>query len=125
MIKMHPPACNQQLSSFRVEEQVSPDWLHIFDLERCFLGEEFGMEGVDGEERVAELTVPEAAVSVLVVSVHVQHEVLRLDSQAEVVEQSVGYFFGRDPTLALGVKQTEGVNQVEIGAKSQINLNSF
>lgn len=117
MIEVHPPACNQQLSGLRVEQQVPPDWLHIFDLERGFLSEELRMEGVNWEEWVAELAVPQTAIPVLVVSIHVKHQVLRLDCQAEVVEQTVGYFFGGNPTLALRIEKTEGVNQVEICAQ--------
>ncbi len=75
------------------------------------------MEGVNREKRVAEFTVPQTAIPVLVESVHVKHQVLRLDCQTEVVEQTVSYFFGCNPTLALDVEQTEGVDQVEICAK--------
>ena len=93
-------------------------------VQRCFLGKELGVEGVDGQESVAELRVLDPPVLVLVVPLQ---EVLHVLPVSEDIErlQTAPNFIRTDPALALLVKDAESIYQVEISAKGQVDLGLF
>lgn len=125
VVEVHPPASDKQFSRFRVEQQVLLHVLHVGHLEGSLFSEEACMERISWQEGVTEFAVPKSSISVSIVSRHVEMDVPRGHAQVEQREQARTDLIRCDPPFALGVENSEGVDQVEISPQRKINLYSL